>query len=309
MICGNDASSEIVKKIFNLIEKNKVDSNFVLLSWPSNVGKSTLVRKLSKNILKDFYDNDFLFVKDLSYYLWKKHSLKVDVWEKDRKIDIPNVWSFYDMWSRQIIDWCHKSANSWKKIILLENIERMSNSAANSLLKLFEEPPKQTFIFATTENKFSIISTIYSRAFIVNFYSLNYEEVVCYLESDFPDTDKRKLELAAKFSLGRFGFAKKLLKSTADLNFEDIESYFERFVNLLNYSWNYSEKYKILENIKKSWWIMIFFDILAYHFSIKKQFDRLEHIFYARRLIEWNVSYENVFLDFLLNIDNVEKKV
>jgi DNA polymerase III gamma/tau subunit len=39
-----------------------------------------------------------------------------------------------------------------KKIVFLENMERMTNSAFNALLKIFEELPKNVYVLSTTSN-------------------------------------------------------------------------------------------------------------------------------------------------------------
>ncbi|AXK50686.1 DNA polymerase III subunit delta' [Spiroplasma alleghenense] len=49
------------------------------------------------------------------------------------------------------------------KIYILTNAENMTNEAANSLLKILEEPPKNTFAILKTKKEANVISTIKSR--------------------------------------------------------------------------------------------------------------------------------------------------
>ena len=56
-----------------------------------------------------------------------------------------------------------KSAEPGKKVIILSRAEMMNDEAANSFLKLLEEPPSDTFIFLTTSKPNSLVSTIRSR--------------------------------------------------------------------------------------------------------------------------------------------------
>ena len=56
-----------------------------------------------------------------------------------------------------------KSAEPGKKVIILSRAEMMNDEAANSFLKLLEEPPPDTFLFLTTSKPNSLIPTIRSR--------------------------------------------------------------------------------------------------------------------------------------------------
>lgn len=55
------------------------------------------------------------------------------------------------------------SSNSEYKILYLENIERLSVPALNSILKILEEPPRNTLFFLTTSNINNVLDTIISR--------------------------------------------------------------------------------------------------------------------------------------------------
>ena len=49
-------------------------------------------------------------------------------------------------------------------IAIIHNIQRLTNSAANALLKSIEEPPTNTIFFLSTQNKFNVPKTIISRS-------------------------------------------------------------------------------------------------------------------------------------------------
>lgn len=49
-------------------------------------------------------------------------------------------------------------------IVIIYNIQRISNSGINALLKSIEEPPQNTVFFLSTQNKFDIPKTLQSRA-------------------------------------------------------------------------------------------------------------------------------------------------
>lgn len=59
--------------------------------------------------------------------------------------------------------WLRFSGYGKKKIVIIENSENMNESARNSLLKLLEEPPENSFFFLLTKRPGEIIPTVKSR--------------------------------------------------------------------------------------------------------------------------------------------------
>ncbi len=68
------------------------------------------------------------------------------------------------------ITWATKSAiNSKKqKILIIKNIENGSMKSLNSLLKFLENPPFNTIILMTTNQKNNVLKTIKSRSFLID---------------------------------------------------------------------------------------------------------------------------------------------
>ncbi len=64
---------------------------------------------------------------------------------------------------RRIAAWAHTTAAGTKKIVVIENANRMGDSSENALLKLLEEPPPDTYIVLITSNRGALRSTIRSR--------------------------------------------------------------------------------------------------------------------------------------------------
>ncbi len=69
-----------------------------------------------------------------------------------------------------------------RKICIIDPAERMSVSAANSLLKTLEEPPGNALIILLTENAGMLLSTVRSRCQLVRFAPLSPEHVLSLLE-------------------------------------------------------------------------------------------------------------------------------
>ncbi len=63
-----------------------------------------------------------------------------------------------------------------RKVYIVSNADRMNNAAANSFLKILEEPPDQLSIILTSSNLNAIPVTIRSRCHIIYFPMLNYKQ-------------------------------------------------------------------------------------------------------------------------------------
>lgn len=70
-----------------------------------------------------------------------------------------------------------KSVESGRKVYIINHTEKMTISAANSLLKFLEEPPSLTTAILLTENLHQILPTIQSRCQHVPFRSLPKSEI------------------------------------------------------------------------------------------------------------------------------------
>lgn len=53
------------------------------------------------------------------------------------------------------------------RLIIINDIEKATIEAANALLKVLEEPPRQTFLILTTSNLAKILSTVISRCQVI----------------------------------------------------------------------------------------------------------------------------------------------
>ncbi len=64
---------------------------------------------------------------------------------------------------RTIAQWLHSTPQQTKRIVLLEGVDKMNDSAANSLLKIIEEPPDNVFFILLAESRHAVLPTILSR--------------------------------------------------------------------------------------------------------------------------------------------------
>jgi DNA polymerase-3 subunit delta' len=90
------------------------------------------------------------------------------------------------------------------RFFIVDEAEKMSEEAANSILKTLEEPPETTRIVLITAYPQSLLPTILSRCQVFPFQGLGREEIQRYLERRTELTD---VELRASFSDGSLGAA------------------------------------------------------------------------------------------------------
>jgi len=130
---------------------------------------------------------------------------------------------------RDLISTLHMSAQGNYKIVLLDNIGRMTSEAANCFLKTLEEPPKKTLFLMTATNVHGLLPTIVSRSRIMKFPAIaerKLEAKISDMQSELQiDSTPEMLERACMLSLGRPGKAIELLRD------KDVLSSYLRFYN------------------------------------------------------------------------------
>lgn len=107
---------------------------------------------------------------------------------------------------RQLEYWVAlKSGQSLRKVVIIEEVERLTKEAANALLKTLEEPQESVVFINITSNENAVLPTIFSRCRCVRFKPIPYEKLILYLTKQ--GYDPEKVELSAKLSQGVFGKA------------------------------------------------------------------------------------------------------
>jgi DNA polymerase-3 subunit gamma/tau len=64
---------------------------------------------------------------------------------------------------RNAAAWAHIAPSGNRKVLVIENADRMQESARNALLKILEEPPKDAIFILTTSRRGAVMPTILSR--------------------------------------------------------------------------------------------------------------------------------------------------
>ncbi len=90
------------------------------------------------------------------------------------------------------------------RFLIVDEAEKMSEEAANSILKTLEEPPETTRIILVSAHPQTLLPTILSRCQVFPFHGLGREEIVQYLQEK---TELTQVELRASFCAGSLGTA------------------------------------------------------------------------------------------------------
>jgi DNA polymerase III delta prime subunit len=154
-------------------EKSKSPS-FFIVSGPQNIDKSAAIQEAIRTHIGQFFYHDVLHIRDFSGVIGKKHSLKIETSrdKEDRYITITDDQTYEDIGVREINHRLQQSPMGKYKVVIIENIERITPEAANALLKSLEEPLPGRLIIATVSHASQLLETIISRALVIRFQSL-----------------------------------------------------------------------------------------------------------------------------------------
>ena len=101
-----------------------------------------------------------------------------------------------------------------RRVTVIEQADRLTESAANSLLKILEEPPPYALFILLAPHPARVLPTILSRSQIVRVRAVSTHELAEYLRSAFGIESDRAAMLAA-YSEGRIGQAVTLASAPA----------------------------------------------------------------------------------------------
>lgn len=134
----------------------------------------------AKSLVGEYFNQDCLTLFDLSRDLEKDHIIKVSSDDIIKRLDGSD---YQDYGIREVNEWLVKApANKWKALII-EDIERINDNAANALLKMLEEPLPGRLIIATSSQVESLLPTILSRALLFAFYPVQDNAIDAYINS------------------------------------------------------------------------------------------------------------------------------
>jgi len=226
-VTGHEKISAFFKKV---ISRGSLSHAYCFVG-PQSVGKKHLAKYLGAELLgvsfaKLSTQPDFVIVE-------QEYSDSQEKTNKD--ITVKQI--------RELRSFLSQSAYLGKyKIAIIDNAEKMNAEAANALLKILEEPSKNTILFLITANETMLPSTVVSRSQVFYFAPVSGHSLEDWLQKIDTKLDKDEL---IKLSLGSPG---KIINWLEDSEkFLTYKKEVERFNKLIGKT--FFEKLKIIEDV------------------------------------------------------------
>ena len=203
----------VVKTLAGMIEAGRIHQT-ILLSGPSGVGKATLARRFGAAILGDMFhpaapqiEKDDLGSEANVAMMEEREKLPAEK-RADEPLMLASQPDFLtfppDGPLRQIsiqqIRLLRERAQfqplkgNWR-VFLIDQIDRANEQAANSLLKILEEPPPYLILILTAENPYDLLPTIRSRSVMFPLHRLTDDEMKTFLKDRKLSDMERRIRL------------------------------------------------------------------------------------------------------------------
>jgi len=203
---GNAAATETLAQ---MIQQDRIPQT-ILLNGQEGVGKATLARRFAAELLggKDKIEKDDLSLPDNTALIAEREKLPADKRSEDPLLFASHV-DFVtfppDGPLRQIsiqqIRLLKERAQfgplkGRRRVFLIDHLDRANEQAANSLLKILEEPPPYLILLATAENAYDLLPTIRSRSLMIAMSPLSASEMEAFVREKGLKDPKRRVALA-----------------------------------------------------------------------------------------------------------------
>ena len=300
---------------YNLL--NKLSSNSFIFYGNKGIGKATFAYFLINKIFSKKFDK---LDSDLIY---KNAHMNFKYIDKifDNKTNKLNSYIKIDQ-IRDIESFALKSSISdLPKFIVIDSADDLNNNSSNALLKLLEEPKKNTFFILIVHQLFNILPTIRSRCIKFKFENPTLDNFVKILKLNKEDLDDSDINLLFDLSNGSPGLAldlyyndmndllKKLLHILKNNNYFSSEVIdFSEFVGIYN-----NDQFKIFISILK----LILINVLKVNLGINIKNHFLSNISDSIYSISNKIDNKSIFqiFEYLklnekdLYIFNLDKKI
>ena len=212
MIRNFHGNPEAVETLTEMLATDRIPQT-LLLAGPGGVGKATLVRRFASVILDagdgdlEKIERDDLFLPHNVEMLAEREKLASDKRADDplmlathpdfltfapdgplRQVSIQQIRLLKDQAQLQ-------PSKGKRRVFLIDQIDRANEQAANSLLKVLEEPPAHLLIFMTAENPYDLLPTIRSRSVTIRMHRLAEAEITSFLSTRGLDAPERRARL------------------------------------------------------------------------------------------------------------------
>ena len=270
-----------------LYKENKLP-NKILLSGHKGIGKALLVKNFLYKVFDD--NNSHVLINNNS------HPNILNIKKKDDKkiIEIDQI--------REIIKFTNQSSfNNKSKFIIIDDVEYLSTSSSNALLKSLEEPNINVNFFLVYNSNLQILDTIKSRCIEIKI-NLNQEYTKLIVNKYFEDNlyDNINNSLSNFYSTPKFLILLVNYLKENDLSLVDTNINF--LIKNIIVNKHYNKNSFVRDNL--NYIIELFF---YNHINITKKISYKVKEYYYTKLFnirKFNLDYETFFLEFEDNLLN-----
>ena len=297
MIIWNDQASQTLKKYINNVIETWKWTQFFLLAWPNWIWKISHAKAIIEEILWPYMYSDCLFVQDFEPFTWKTHTIPVEIKNEEKKyIEFPDGTQHENYGVREMNERLLNSSFSWKRFLLIENIQRMSNSAINAFLKSAEEPLTDRFIIATVPHISMVLDTIRSRCITIPFSVLTNDEMQKFADENQIFMDDIELQsVMIAMAMWKPWFLKNIVEKVE--HNEDLEENFKKLTTwLLNDNKTKGELFQALKQISEQWLLKDFLEWWIAYCSEKWDYVQAERRIQMKKYLWSNVNQDSVLL-------------
>lgn len=184
---------EKIKEVFSRMLSNNLLPHAILFIGPEHIGKTTFIESLVKTLFET--EKSFALIPDV-VTIERESDPKTEKFKTNLSVE-------------QVREFTHRLSmspilGSWK-VGFIEEARRLSNAAANALLKTLEEPKGKTLILLRATTVKDLPATIVSRCQVIRMYPVATAEIVqAFVKKGLTKTDAITF---AKRSYGRPGLA------------------------------------------------------------------------------------------------------
>ena len=272
---------EYLNNLEYLYKENKLP-NKILLSGHKGIGKALLVKNFLYKVFDD--NNSHVLINNNS------HPNILNIKKKDDKkiIEIDQI--------REIIKFTNQSSfNNKSKFIIIDDVEYLSTSSSNALLKSLEEPNINVNFFLVYNSNLQILDTIKSRCIEIKI-NLNQEYTKLIVNKYFEDNlyDNINNSLSNFYSTPKFLILLVYYLKENDLSLVDTNINF--LIKNIIVNKHYNKNTFVKDNL--NYIIELFF---YNHINITKEISyKVKEYYYTKlsNIRKFNLDYETFFLEF-----------
>lgn len=146
---------------------------------------------------------------------------------------------------RKVTPFLRKTAGEggWR-IVIVDGADTMNRNGQNAILKILEEPPKQTLLMLVTHRLGAMLPTIRSRCHVLTMNRLSPDIIEGLIRKEAPDISQNDLDIVMRLAEGSIGRAQRLLQEDGISLYQQLDTLLANDAKI-----NYAEIHKLADQL------------------------------------------------------------